>query len=60
MGDLEFGVSGGAIFIVNLFRSIFLAKNIILFKNRFNSFIYFSASDWYNKIPISLFQTSKS
>ena len=28
---------------------------IILFENRFNSLIDFSASDWYNKIPISLF-----
>ena len=33
---------------------------IILFKNRFNSFIYFSASDWHNKNPISLFEKSKS
>ena len=31
----------------------------ILLNKRFKSFIYFSASDWSNKIPISLFQKSK-
>ena len=36
-------------FIVNMYLN-----------NTFNSFLHFSASDWYNKIPISLFQRPKT
>ena len=32
---------------------------IILFTNKFNSFLDFPVSDWSNKMPISLIQISK-
>ena len=39
-----------------IFMAMFGYLCIILFKNRFNSFIRFSASDWYKQILISFFR----
>ena len=40
----------------DIYGDVWAKYIIILFKNRLNSLIDFSASDWYNKIPISLFE----